>query len=384
MINVALGLVAIGGLVYYLLIILAVGQARRKKKDDSSVEAFPPISLLKPLKGVESGLRGYLETFFRQDYPKYEIVFAVHDENDPAIPLVDELIDQYRDVEAKLIITDKPRYSNAKVYSLERLADVAAHEILVITDSDTSVGRDYLRAIAREFRSDSVGAVTNLYRGVGNRDFWSKLEALGMSTEFMGGVVVANMLGGMDFMLGPSMAIRRQCLKRIGGFAAIAEYLADDFVLGNWIAKCGFKVSLSRYVINHHATSLGFLYSFYHRLRWNRSTRFSRPFGYIGQGFTYGVVWAAVWFGLFISDGSAELLIAMLFARLAVAIVLGYLLLKDEDVIYRLWMIPFQDMLSFASWIGGFLGKEIVWRDCRYKILPGGRFVKVETKEIQG
>ncbi|MBX7222368.1 MAG: bacteriohopanetetrol glucosamine biosynthesis glycosyltransferase HpnI [Blastocatellia bacterium] len=376
--EIILGGIALGGLVYYWLAIIA--SKRLKKKHlalPSHPAAEPPVSLLKPLKGVETGLEAYLTSFFVQRYSTYEILFAVHDPQDPAVAVVQKLMRQYPQIPTKLIVTNEPPYANAKVYSLEQMAAAAAHDVLVITDSDTSVSADYLSAIAEVFAVETVGAATNLYRGVGADDMWSRLEALGMSTEFMAGVAVAHMLGDMDFTLGPSMAVRKTCLEQIGGFAAMADYLADDFVLGHWAAEKGFQVALSPHVINHHATSLGFSHSFLHRLRWNRSTRFSRPLGYLGQGFTYGFAWAALWLACFPSPLSGGFLGISLLTRIVLALVLGVSLLADRTVWRNLWLLPLQDLLSFASWVGGFLGKEVIWRNRRYRILPGGRFVPV-------
>jgi ceramide glucosyltransferase len=263
---------------------------------------------------------------------------------------------------------------------MEKMAELAQHEILVITDSDTSVALDYLKALAEGFEPQEVGAITNLYRGVAGSDLWSKLEALGMSTEFMAGVVVAERLEGMKFMLGPSMAVRAETLRAIGGFVALAEYLADDFVLGERIARSGSRVTLSRHVINHHATASGFVNSFSHRLRWNRSSRFSRPLGYLGQGFIYGLFWALVLCFLAPSVWTAIILACSVATRIYLAIEIGTRLLKDPWVLRSLWLVPLQDLLSFISWFGGFVGREIVWRKIRYRIAEGGRFVPVDSQ----
>ncbi|MBI4852269.1 MAG: bacteriohopanetetrol glucosamine biosynthesis glycosyltransferase HpnI [Acidobacteria bacterium] len=378
-VKLALSAIILGGVVYYFLGIVAAHKLIRKRPAKFSDKNLA-ISILKPLKGVEEGLEKYLESFYNLDYPKYELIFAVHTANDPATEVVKRLCSRYPKIDARLVVAENPPYANAKVFSLEQMANVAQYNILVITDSDTSVSTDYLNAIATAFQSENVGAVTNLYRGVGANDFWSKLEALGMSTEFMSGVIVAEWLEGMKFTLGPSMAIRKSNLAQIGGFAAMADFLADDFVLGNWVAEKGADVILSTHVINHHATSPGFLQSFKHRLRWNRSTRFSRPSGYIGQGFTYGLSWAL--FGALILPfpwGLAAFLITLLI-RFWLALEVGVRVLADKTVFKNLWLIPIQDLISFASWVGGFLGSEILWRNRRFRIVEGGRFIPVETK----
>jgi ceramide glucosyltransferase len=288
---------------------------------------------------------------------------------------------RYPRVPARLILTGEPPYANAKVWSMEKMADAAGADILVITDSDTSVSKDYLQRVAAAFEPERVGAATSLYRGAPGADLWSKLEALGMSTEFMAGVVVANHLEGMKFTLGPSMAVRRDCLRAIGGFAAMADYLADDFVLGHWASEAGYQVALMPQPVNHHATALGFTSSFKHRLRWNRSSRFSRPAGYIGQGFTYGLPWALLLFIAAPFWWGGSILLAVAVARFWLAYELGPRLLDDRDALRRFWMIPLQDMLSFATWIGGFVGREIVWRNERYRLLEGGRFEPVIPRD---
>jgi ceramide glucosyltransferase len=264
---------------------------------------------------------------------------------------------------------------------MEKMAARARHETLVITDDDTSVGPGYLKALAHSFESTGVGAITNLYRGIAGSDFWSKLEALGMSTEFMAGVVVAERLEGMKFTLGPSMAIRTDCLQAIGGFAALAEYLADDFVLGERVAQAGYQVLLSAHVVNHHACSLGFVNSFKHRLRWNRSSRFSRPAGYLGQGFTYGLSWAFLLCAMSPTAWGLSVLLGALVARAWLAFELGTKLLEDRAVLRRLGLIPLQDLLSFVTWVGGFLGRKIIWRDEPYRLLEGGRFRRLRASD---
>jgi len=374
-------LITLGGVVYYLIAIAATCRFRKMQETVSSEGPFlPPMSLLKPLGGVDLNLEQHLESFFRQDYPVFEILLAVRNQEDPAVPIAENVMAHHPEIPAKLLVTGDPPYANAKVFSMEKMAELAQHGILVVTDSDTSVTGGYLRAMAQSFARREVGAVTNLYRGVAGSDIWSRLEALGMSTEFMAGVAVAEWLEGMRFTLGPSMAVRAECLQAIGGFAALAEYLADDFVLGERVAQSGSSVLLSKHVVNHHATAVGFLNSFKHRLRWNRSSRFSRPAGYLGQGFTYGLTWALILCLLAPSSWSAGVLLCSLVARVYLAIELGTRLLGDPCVARRLWLIPLQDVFSFASWLGGFLGREIVWRKIRYRIAKGGRFVPLDSQ----
>lgn len=373
-----LSILALGGVAYYLLALQTAWRKRQALQRETvpALSVWPAISVLKPLRGADAGLSTYLETFFRQDYPAFELLFAVRHAADPAVAVVEALRQRYPHIPVQLLLTGEPPYANAKVYSMQLMAAAAAHDILVITDSDASVAPDYLRDVARCFAPPEVGALTHLYRGVAAEDFWSKLEALGMSAEFMAGVLMAERMEGMKFALGPSMAIRRECLDAIGGFAAMADYLADDFVLGNWADRAGYRVVLSCRAINHHATATGWWASFKHRLRWNRSTRYSRPDGYIGQGFTYGLSWAFVLTVLFPGMSSLALLAVNALVRALLAWQLG-VLLNDPAVVRRLWLLPLQDVLSWASWLGGFAGREISWRNERYRLLDDGRFEPV-------
>src|SRR5499433_1223044 len=369
---------SVGGMVYYLLAIMAARKLRKARAAaEPKVVYSPAISLLKPLRGADPELERHLESFFLQAYPSFEILFAVRRADDPAVAVAERLMARYPHVPARLILTGEPAYANAKVYSMKKMAEAASGDILVITDSDTSVDKDYLRNVAAAFAPERVGAATSLYRGAPGADLWSKMEALGMSTEFMAGVAVAWLLEGMKFALGPSMAVRRDCLRAIGGFAAMADYLGDDFVLGQWASEAGYEVALLPHPVNHHATALGFTSSFKHRLRWNRSSRFSRPAGYVGQGFTYGLPWALLFFlaSPFWWDG--PLLLVVMAARLWMAYELGLRLLDDQDAPWRFWLLPLQDLLSLATWIGGFVGREVVWRNERYRLLEGGRFMTV-------
>jgi ceramide glucosyltransferase len=380
--QIMIAMISVGGIAYYLIAIVAARKlVKARAVAFASPASLPPFSLLKPLYGADPDLESHLESFFRQDYPHFEIIFAVGHESDRAAPIVRRLLSRYPQIPAQLIFTGEPPYANAKVYRMEKMAEAAEHPILVITDSDASVSPVYLRHLAAAFAAANVGAVTNLYRGVAGAEFWSKLEALGMSTEFMAGVIVADRLEGMKFMLGPSMAIRAEALRAIGGFAAMADYLADDFVMGQRVAEAGYRVALSTYVINHHASASGFSSSFKHRLFWNRSSRFSRPSGYIGQGFTYGLCWAMLLCLIAPQAWSGGILMAALTTRVWLAFELAVRLLEDRFALRRVWLIPLQDLLSFTTWIGGFLGKEIIWRNDRYQLLDGGRLAPAVSRQ---
>jgi ceramide glucosyltransferase len=353
--------------------VLAVAAAvRYRAVHPAALREAPPVSILKPLAGAEEGLEENLRSFFEQRYGEFEILLAVRSQNDPAIPIVEALRAAHGAVPSRLIVTGEPPYANAKVYSLDRMLAEARHSLVVMADSDTRVTAGMLEALAAEFQDPEVGMVTCPYRAVPGRSFWSTLEAVGLNTEFAGGVLVARMLDGMKFALGPTIAARREVLESIGGMEAVKDYLAEDFVLGKLVAARGFKVVLSSYVIEHRIGSQGFMANLKHRLRWNRSTRRSRPWGYIGQMFTHPLplallLWAArpEWWPVAAA--------AAVFRAATGFFIAGYVL--EDPLVRRLWWLgPVQDLASFLMWLAGFFGNTILWRGRKYALLRDGRF----------
>jgi len=369
---VALFLLALvaGSLLYCVLTM--VGAVRYRAVTPRPIETPPPVSILKPLAGVEDGLEDNLRTFFGQKYPCFEILFAVRSPEDPAMAVAERLRAAYPGVPSRLIVTGEPPYPNAKVYSLDRMLAEASHELLVMSDSDVRVTPGMLSAIAAEFQDARVGLATCPYRAAPGHSFWSTLEAVGLNTEFIGGVLVARMLDGMKFALGPTIAARRETLNRIGGFNAVKDYLAEDFIMGKLAADRGYGVILSSFVIEHRIGAQGFAANLKHRLRWNRGTRRSRPWGYIGQVFTNPLplallLWAVnpAWWPVSLT--------AVVFRAAAGWATAGYAL-RDPLTRRRWWLVPLQDLASFLVWIAGFFGNTILWRGRKYYLLPDGRF----------
>jgi ceramide glucosyltransferase len=332
----------------------------------------PPISVLKPLAGVDEGLEDNLRTFFEQEYGEFEILFAVRSSKDLAIGVVERLRREYPGVSSRLIVTGEPPYPNAKVYSLEAMLAAARHGLIVMSDSDTRATPDMLSVFAAEFENPAVGLATCPYRAVPGFSFWSMLEALGLNTEFIGGVLVARMLDGMNFALGPTIAARRETLMAIGGFNAVKDYLAEDFVMGKLTAERGIGVILSSYVIEHRIGAQRLTANVRHRLRWNRSTRRSRPRGYVGQIFMHPLPLAAV--AWILAPEWSVIPISAIVLRVAAAWAAGIYVLRDRLTWRFWWLLPFQDTLSFLVWIGGFFGKTILWRGRKYHLLRDGRF----------
>jgi ceramide glucosyltransferase len=373
MIWVAAGLACIlaGSLVYCVLVLFAVRSYVRSKIGLLAC-TFPPISVLKPLAGRDLGLEENLRSFFTQDYPNFEILFAVRTPDDPAIEVVRNLQAEFPHVTSSLMVTGEPPYPNAKVYSLDRMLAESRHELVVMSDSDIRVTGQFLSGVAAEFADEKIALATCPYRAIGGPSVWSALEAEGMNTEFIGGLLVARLLEGVKFAVGPTIIARRAMLAAIGGFDRLKDYLAEDFMMGKLAAEGGYGVILSRNVVEHRIGSQDRRTNFIHRLRWNRSTRRSRPAGYIGQLFTNPLPIALLVVAAHLSWW--PVLIAAVVFRGAAAWATSWIVLGQRPHWGRLLV---QDLLGFAFWIAGFFGNTILWRGRRYTLLADGRFVVV-------
>jgi ceramide glucosyltransferase len=344
----------------------------------------PPLTLLKPLHGAEPGLEAHLATFFEQDYPGYEILFCARDAADAGLETARRVAARYPQVPARFFSTGgQPDYINDKVISLERMEAEAAHDIFVISDSDVRVTPDYLRAVALPFADARVGAMTCPYRGVAvEGGLWARLEAVGMSVEMTAGVLVARMMEGMQFTLGPTMAFRRQTIRRMGGFRVTADYCSDDFILGNETHKLGETVVLSHHAIDHIVLHADFAQSLKHQARWMRSTRFSRPKGHFGTALTFSMpfgllAWAAAtalghpWWGLGLFAWGVV-------TRLAIAMAAGKLAVRDPSWFGLLVLYPLRDLMGFGFWAASYTSRRILWRRQVYELLPGGKMRAVK------
>ena len=343
---VPLLLILCGAVVYsFMQIVAALRYLAIRPAALASVE---PISILKPLAGLDLDLESNLRTFFEQDYPSFEILFAVRGANDAAAEVVARLQREYPRIPSRLLVTGEPPYPNAKVYSLDRMLAAAANDLVVMSDSDIRVTPSLLRTIAAEFQDDLLGVATCPYRAVPGQSFWSRLEATGMNTDFWGGALVARMLEGMRFAVGPTIAARRRVLDSIGGFERVKDYLAEDFVIGKFAAEAGHGVILSSYVVEHHIGSSTRRENFAHRLRWARSTRRSRPAGYIGQLFT--MPFALSLLVVAVAPAWWPAVPLTFLVRVLAAHAVGELALRGR--IHWL-LLPLEDLLGFCFWIAG-------------------------------
>ena len=366
----------------YLILVLKAARRFRRDAGNASVHEFawPLVTVLKPLHGIEPMLERNLESFFRQDYPQFEIIFGARHKDDPALHSVELLRQKYPHVKATVVLSGEPEYPNAKVFALEKMVAMAAGSYLVITDSDVCVKPNCLSEVVLPLLDTAVGVVTCLYRGVPAGGIWSILEAMGMSVEMSSGVLVANMLEGMRFALGPTMATRRDILESIGGFAALGSYCADDYVLGNLAFHCGKRVVLSHHFVDHIAMNTSARSSLAHQVRWMRSTRFSRHAGHIGTGLTYAMPFGLLGLvsGTSIRSWQTGIgLFAWAFLnRVIQAIAIGWGVARDRNSIRLSWLYPLRDLTGFLVWCASFAGSEITWRNQRYRLVQGGKMVR--------
>ncbi len=328
----------------------------------------PPVTILKPVRGVDPEAFAAFESHCRQDYPDFELIFGVWDPADPAIPAIERLKQEFPERSIRLIVCDKILGTNRKVSNLIQMLPHARHQHLVITDSDIRVASDWLRKVMAPFAGAQVGMVTSLYRGAPESTLGSELESLGISSEFMGGVLAARIVeGGIHFALGSTLAIRRNVLERIGGFDLLLDYLADDFELGNRTSAAGYRVELADTVVDTHVPGYSFGTFFEHQLRWGRSTRDSRRAGYLGVLLTFGLPWSVLaLIAAFGAPWAWALFVAALLTRLAVAWSIGWTVLRDPLVKGLLWLLPLRDFIALAVWIGSYTGRTVTWRGERF------------------
>jgi ceramide glucosyltransferase len=364
-------------------------------------EFLPAMSLFKPLHGSEPGLEVNLRTFFEQDYMRHvamaggaavengvsrvEVLFCARNEADEGLEIARRVAAEYPEITTRFVTSGEPWAANAKVCSLAAMAKVATHDVWVISDSDVRVTPDYLRRMGLLFADEQVGCATCLYRGVVTEGgLWSQLEAVGMTVEMSSGICVASLLEPVRFALGPTMVTRRARVEEMGGFESMGEYCADDFVLGNRIAKNGYKVVLSGNAIDHLVLHAGFLDSMKHQVRWMKSTRFSRPKGHFGMFLTFGVpfgvmAWAgALLLGMPVLGWCA--LLGSVLGRSLQAWVVGKYVVRDRRVWAAMVLFPVRDLIGLMLWALSYASNRILWRGEVYELVEGGRMRPVARK----
>jgi ceramide glucosyltransferase len=374
--SVFLGLVVIG-------VIRFRADTRKQLQFPGDDTHLPSVSILKPVHGLEACLRENIESFFRQDYPNYEILFAADEADDAALDVIREICSRYPQVRTRILVTGSP-WPNPVVYSFHCMAEAAEHEILVTTDSDVEVDPQYLREIVPPLLDPQVGMLTCLYRGKNVTGFSSGLTAIGMSVEMTAGVLVANLLEGMKFGLGPTTVVRKDALARIGGYTALRDYIAYDFAIGNLIAKAGYRVVLSGHVIDHVVSQRSFRHMWQNQLRWAQTTRYSRPKGHFGSGLIFAMPYGLLGLISAASLGHWRLGVLLMGSaivnRLLEAWLVGWRVVRDPVIRRAPWLYPLRDLLGFAVWFASYLKLRYVWRDSRFEL----RGTRIALRQSRG
>lgn len=376
--EIAAVLGTLGSLVFYAISACGIVSFLRARRWEQPSSFTPPVSILKPLKGIDPAMWESFCSHCEQDYPEYQLVFGVSDAADPAIELVHRLQQQYPQRDIQLVTCTKTLGTNTKVSTLAQMLPVARHEVLLVNDSDIRVPRDYLTKGVSPLADDSVGLATCLYRGISAATLGSRLESLGISTDFVPGVLSARFLeGGLRFGLGSTLAFRRADLAAIGGFEALADYLADDYELGRRIAQLGKRVELSSSVVETFLPAYSFREFIQHQLRWSRTIRDARRWGYVGLLFTFGLPWALA--ALLAGRGAtwAWVLFAVTLAlRLLVSLGSASVVLHDRQIWRDMILLPLRDLIAPVVWVLSFMGNEISWRGEKF-YLKNGRLSRV-------
>jgi len=360
----ALLLLALASFAYHVVAIVAALRFFRRRDAASLPSDFtPPVSLLKPIYGLDRETYENYASFCTQEYPDYEVLFCVSDDRDPAIPMLQQLARDFPQRRIHLLVGAEPLGVSDKVNKLCRMVREARHEILAVSDSDVRVEPEYLRAIAAPFRDPAVGAVTCLYRGLTDGSLAANLEAIGNSTDFTAGVLVAWLFAPVNFTLGATMATTKTCLAEIGGFESLVDHFSDDYELGNRIAAHGHRVELSTFpvsIVYPHQTIAD---AFRHQLRWNVSIRFSRPAGHLGLVFTQALPLALL-AAIFAPSAAwaISLLVGYLLLRGVSAWVVGDYGMRDASVRKHLELLPLRDAFAFVVWVASFVPQRIHWR----------------------
>ena len=338
-----------------------------------AAHSAPPVSILKSLKGVDPDMYAALRTHCALDYGDYELLFGVHDPQEPALAVVEALRKEFPQQPLRVVHCPEALGLNGKVSNLAQMLPQARYEHVIINDSDIVVPPEYLERVMAPFARQDVGMVTTLYRGIAGKTVASKLEALGISTDFAGGVLLARaMEGGIRFGLGATIATTKTVIARIGGLEQLTEYLGDDYELGARAAAVGYTVELADLVVETTLPDYRFGDFWQHQLRWARNVKDRRRRQYFGLIATFGLPWAilavvarpSAWWTWTVLGVTALL-------RLAAALIVGRGLLKDRQVVRDLWLLPLRDFVALAIWVASYCGNTVVWRGLRFRLRHG-------------
>ncbi len=368
-------LLALAGAAYFAMCIAAATRFLRERSRLGSGETrfTPPASILKSLKGLDPHMYSALRSHCSLDYPEYEVLFGVSDADDPALALVEKLREEFPQAKLRVVHCPQALGPNGKVSNLVQMLPQAQYEYIIINDSDILVPRDYLQRVLAPLAQPGVGMVTALYRGLAGKTLGSKLEALGLSTDFSGGVLVARVMeGGIRFALGATIATAKTVLREIGGLEPLADYLGDDYELGTRASAAGHQVRLADIIVETALPDYSFREFWAHQLRWARNVKDRRGAQYFGLIVSFGLIWGVLavvsaprawWTWLALAVTAAF--------RFASAVVVGRSLLADPQVLRDLWLLPLRDLVALAIWLVSYFGDEVEWRGMRFRLRHG-------------
>jgi ceramide glucosyltransferase len=372
---------AVAGIGYFLAAWVAAWFFLVERRGPMAAFA-PGVSVLKSLKGIDPGMLDAFRSHCRQSYTgEYELLFGVSSMDDPAAAAVRQLQSEFPQCAIRLVECPERLGTNGKVSTLVQLVPQARHEFLLINDSDITVSPRYLERVmacfapanAKDEPRQQVGLVTALYRGRAHGRLPSRFEALGIATDFQPSVLLAKILEkGLHYGLGSTLAVRREALDKIGGLLPLVDQLADDYELGVRVDRAGYRIALAPEVVETAIPAYGWRGFLDHQLRWARTVRDARPWGYVGLVFTYGLGWALL---NVLASGASPLSLWLLglsfFLRLALAMTVGVGVLADHQVLPSLWLLPLRDLVAMGVWVAGFAGDAIVWRGQRFALKNG-------------
>ena len=363
-----LALPALAAGAYYLLALIAATRWETEETADPELPAYnPPVSILKPVHGRDPGFYACIRSHAAQHYPEFEILFGISDRNDPAIEDIARLQAEFPNLPISITLVSSTA-PNVKAGVLAELARLARHPVLVVNDGDIFVPPGYLQTVVAPLADYGIGLVTCLYRA--HAVSWAtRLEALGIATDFAPSVMVARLLGQAEFALGSTMAFRAETLGAIGGFEKIFDYLADDYQLGRHVHQLGLHIVFAATVVETNLGAGSWREVWRHQLRWARTIRVSRKAGYIGSIVTHATLWSVV----ALLAGAWWAAIPALALRTAAGIRVATGVLEDRTVVRRASLIPIRDLLGSAVWLAGLFGRTVEWRGLTLRLRSDGR-----------
>lgn len=371
---------------YVVLAILGVVRFGMKLKAAPTPSSFSPVTMLKPLCGMEAGLADNLRSFCRQDYDTFQIVFGVRDQNDPSIAVIDKITEEFPEHDITLVVDDRIIGTNYKISNLANMMAVAKYDVVVISDSDMRVGPDYLRTIAAPFADGTVGATTCLYSGNPSGGPASNLGAMFINDWFLPSALLPTMFGELTYCFGATMAIRRNVLEKFGNFDRLADYLADDYMLGQFVVEQGYRIVLAPYVVENVIDEPDLKGLFHHEIRWARTIRSVQPLGYslsfITELLPLSLIAALP---LYLLSESGILVLALLCSTLAVRIALHYAVsvTVPGGTMFAPWLIPVRDLMSVAVRIVSYFGSKVMWRESAFEIHANNQ-LKIAEEKVHG